>query len=106
MLWHYTCTGDLGFTSAETFDYEIWNSGVAKYREISSASIMEDFQSNRMKTRFLENDNSKTAAITMNASALAISRLIAAIIENNYDEELQKVKIPSVLVPYFKREYL
>ncbi len=102
----HLCTGDLGFTSAETFDYEIWNSGVAKYREISSASIMEDFQSNRMKTRFLENDNSKTAAITMNASALAISRLIAAIIENNYDEELQKVKIPSVLVPYFKREYL
>ncbi len=102
----HLCTGDLGFTSAETFDYEIWNSGVGKYREISSASIMEDFQSNRMKTRFLESDNSKTLAITMNASALAISRLIAAIIENNYDEKLQKVKIPTVLVPYFKREYL
>ncbi len=98
------CTGDTSFASKRTYDIEIWFPGSQQYREVSSISIIGDFQSRRMKTRFIDKDGNKNFVFTYNGSSLAIERTLASIIENYFDEETNKIKIPSVLKKYLDFE--
>lgn len=99
-------TGDLGFSSAKTYDLEVYMPSYGRYVEISSCSNFEDFQARRMQIRFKRDRNSKTELVhTLNGSGLAVGRTVAAILEN-YQEEDGSVKIPDVLVPYMGCEYI
>lgn len=93
------CTGDLSFTSKKTIDIEVWMPGVGVYREISSVSCIGDFQSRRMKSRYKDSNNKKHFTYTYNGSALAIERTLAAIIENNRQEN-GMIKVPNALKTY------
>ena len=94
------CGGDLGFSAAKTYDIEVWIPSENKYREISSCSNMTDFQARRMKTRMRNSDTNKTEWVhTLNGSALAVGRALAAIIEN-YQTDNGSVKVPQVLQSY------
>lgn len=97
------CTGDLGFSANKTYDIEVWMPHKNNYMEISSCSNFGDYQSRRINIKYKGNKNKKLKfAHTINGSALAIDRLIAAILENFWDEKLQKVHIPEVLQSYMK----
>jgi len=90
------CGGDLGFTSALTYDFEVYSAGQDKWLEVSSVSNFETFQANRLKLRFKKDGEKQTQlAHTLNGSALALPRIVAALLENNYTEE--GIKIPKVL---------
>ncbi len=90
------CGGDLGFTSALTYDFEVYSAGQDKWLEVSSVSNFESFQANRLKLRYKEKGKKQTKlAHTLNGSALALPRILAAILENNYSEE--GIKIPKAL---------
>jgi seryl-tRNA synthetase len=92
------CGGDLSFTSALTYDFEVYSAGQEKWLEVSSVSNFESFQSNRLKLRF-KNETDKTAlAHTLNGSALALPRIVAALLENNQTPE--GIVIPECLVKY------
>jgi len=92
------CGGDLGFTAALTFDMEVYSAAQEKWLEVSSVSNFESFQANRLKCRY-KNGNAKTRlAHTLNGSALALPRILAALLENNQINE--GIKIPEVLIPY------
>ncbi len=94
------CTGDLGFSSAKTYDLEVWIPSENMYREISSCSNFEDFQSRRANIRYKEKKGGKTRFLhTLNGSGLAIGRTVIAILENNQERD-GSVTIPKVLVPY------
>lgn len=94
------CTADLGFSSAKTFDLEVWLPGSQTYREISSCSNFEDFQARRANIRFRRSREDKPEFVhTLNGSGLAIGRTVAAIIEN-YQQEDGSIIIPEVLRPY------
>ncbi|WP_339020909.1 serine--tRNA ligase [Spiroplasma endosymbiont of Atherix ibis] len=93
------CGGDIGFSSAKTYDLEVWFPNQNKYREISSCSNCLDFQARRIKTRYKSDEGKNKYVHTLNGSGLAIDRLFAAIIENYYDGE--KLIIPDILKPYF-----
>ena len=92
------CGGDLGFTSALTYDFEVFAGGQKKWLEVSSVSNFEAFQANRMKLRYKDSNGKTQLAHTLNGSALALARIIAAILENNQEEE--GIKIPEVLHKY------
>lgn len=93
------CAGDLGFTSSQTFDMEVFSAAQDKWLEVSSVSNFKTFQSNRLKLRFRETQEEKPRLLhTLNGSALALPRILAALLENNQGEE--GIRIPSVLVPY------
>ena len=93
------CGGDMSFTSALTYDFEVWSAAQKRWLEVSSTSNFESFQSNRLKCRFKEKGDKQTRlAHTLNGSALALPRIVAAILENNQTEA--GIKIPVVLVPY------
>ena len=92
------CGGDLGFTSALTYDFEVYSKGQKKWLEVSSASNFETYQSNRLKLRLRINEKEKKLAHTLNGSALALPRIVAAIIENNNSPE--GIKIPKILHKY------
>lgn len=93
------CGGDLGFTSAMTYDFEVFSAGQEKWLEVSSVSNFESFQANRLKLRYKEEGDKQTIlAHTLNGSALALPRIMAAILENNYSPE--GIKIPKVLQNY------
>lgn len=93
------CGGDMSFTSALTFDFEVMATAQNKWLEISSVSNFETFQSNRLKLRFKDEANKKTQlAHTLNGSSLALPRVVAALLENN--QTPQGIKIPEVLVKY------
>lgn len=92
------CGGDLGFTSALTFDMEVFSAAQERWLEVSSVSNFETYQSNRLKLRFKNKDKKTVLAHTLNGSALALPRIMAAILENNQGEE--GIKMPEVLVPY------
>lgn len=95
------CTADLGFSSAQTYDLEVWLPSFGGYREISSCSNFEDFQARRANIRFKRDDKSKPEFVhTLNGSGLAVGRTVAAILEN-YQNEDGSVTIPKVLRPYF-----
>ncbi|MDY3928912.1 MAG: serine--tRNA ligase [Clostridia bacterium] len=93
-------TGDLGFSSAKTYDIEVWMPSYNRYVEISSCSNFEDYQARRANIRFKRNPKDKAQYVhTLNGSGLAVGRTVAAILEN-YQNEDGTVKIPEVLVPY------
>ena len=94
------CTGDIGFSSAKTYDLEVWLPGQGKYREISSCSNFEAFQARRMKARYRNPETGKPELVhTINGSGLAVGRTLVAILEN-YQQENGSVDIPNVLQPY------
>lgn len=94
------CTGDMGFTSAKTYDIEVWMPGQGKYREISSCSNCEDFQARRANIRYKPSPQEKPRYVhTLNGSGVAVGRTFAAILEN-YQQEDGSVVIPEALVPY------
>ena len=92
-------TGDASFTSAKTYDLEVWMPAQDKYREISSCSNCTDFQARRAQIRYRDDDGKLHLAHTLNGSGLAVGRTVAAILEN-YQNEDGTVTVPEVLVPY------
>ena len=92
------CGGDTGFTSALTFDFEVFSTAQNRWLEISSASNFETFQANRLKLRFKNKEGKSELAHTLNGSSLALPRVLAGILENYQTED--GIKIPEVLVPY------
>ncbi|MDR6553699.1 serine--tRNA ligase [Paenibacillus qinlingensis] len=94
------CTGDIGFTSAKTYDLEVWLPNSGAYREISSCSNFEDFQARRANIRFRRDAKAKPEFVhTLNGSGLALGRTVAAILEN-YQQADGSIVVPDVLVPY------
>ena len=99
------CSGDLGFSSAKTYDLEVWLPSQAKYREISSCSNCLDFQSRRAKIR--TKINGETVYIhTLNGSALAAGRALIAVVENHYDRNHNRINIPASLKDYLRIDYI
>jgi len=92
------CGGDLGFTSALTYDFEVYSTAQKRWLEVSSVSNFESFQSTRLKLRFKDKDGSKKWVHTLNGSALALPRVLAALLENNQTD--RGIHIPKALVPY------
>ena len=94
------CTGDMGFCSAKTYDLEVWMPSAGKYREISSCSNFEDFQSRRAEIKFRREPKAKPEYVhTLNGSGVAVGRTVAAILEN-YQQPDGSVVVPEVLRPY------
>ena len=92
------CGGDMGFASAKTYDFEVWSAAQQRWLEVSSVSCFETFQSNRMKLRFRDTDGKIELAHTLNGSALALARIVAAILENNQTPE--GIHLPKALWRY------
>lgn len=92
------CGGDLGFTSAITYDFEVFSAAQEKWLEVSSVSLFETFQANRLKLRYRDEDKKTQLCHTLNGSALALPRILAALLENNQTPE--GIKIPKVLEKY------
>ena len=98
------CGGDLGFTSALTYDFEVFSTAQDRWLEISSVSNFEAFQANRLKLRFKNSNGKSELAHTLNGSSLALPRVLAGILENCQTEK--GIKIPDVLVPYTGFDYI
>lgn len=99
------CGGDMSFTSALTYDFEVWSAAQERWLEVSSVSNFESFQANRLKLRFREEGKSKPQlAHTLNGSALALPRIVAAILENYQTPD--GIRVPEVLVPYLGCEMI
>ncbi|MGC9343946.1 MAG: aminoacyl--tRNA ligase-related protein, partial [Bacteroidales bacterium] len=99
------CGGDMSFTSALTYDFEVYSAAQEKWLEVSSVSNFIDYQANRLKLRFRDKESKKTRlAHTLNGSALALPRIVAAILENNQGSD--GIKIPEVLKPYTGFEFI
>jgi seryl-tRNA synthetase len=98
------CGGDMGFTAAMTYDMEVWSAAQQRWLEVSSVSNFETYQSNRLKLRFKGATGKTQLAHTLNGSALALPRIVAAILENNQTEK--GIKIPEALVKYTGFEYI
>ncbi len=92
------CSGDLGFTSALTFDFEVFSTAQDRWLEVSSVSNFETFQANRLKLRFKNKEGKSQLAHTLNGSALALPRILAGILENYQTEE--GIQVPEALIPY------
>ena len=92
------CSGDLGFTSAITYDFEVYSAAQEKWLEVSSVSNFETYQANRLKLRYKDANKKSHLLHTLNGSAMALPRIIAAILENRQDGE--GISIPEVLIPY------
>ena len=92
------CAGDLGFTSALTYDFEVYSAAQKKWLEVSSVSNFETYQANRLKLRYKAEDGKKQLVHTLNGSALAVPRILAALLENNQEEHL--IHVPKVLQDY------
>lgn len=92
------CGGDLGFTSALTFDMEVYSAAQEKWLEVSSISNFETFQANRLKCRFKDAEGKTQLVHTLNGSSLALPRILASLLENNQTPE--GIKIPKALIPY------
>ena len=99
------CGGDMSFTSSICYDFEVWSAAQKKWLEVSSVSNFESYQANRLKCRYRNQETKKTELChTLNGSALALPRIVAAIIENNQTPE--GIRIPKALVPYCGFEIL
>ncbi len=99
------CGGDISFTSALTFDFEVYSAAQKRWLEVSSVSNFEAFQSNRLKCRYKEKGEKQTQLVhTLNGSALALPRIVAAIMENNQTDK--GIKVPDVLHPFTGFEYI
>lgn len=99
------CGGDLGFSSAKTYDIEVWMPSYGRYVEISSCSNFEDFQARRANIRFRDSDGSLKFVHTLNGSGLAVGRTVAAIMEN-YQQADGSIRVPDALRPYLGREVI
>lgn len=98
------CGGDMGFNSAITYDMEVFSAGQQRWLEVSSVSNFETFQANRLKLRY-KNAEGKTQLLhTLNGSALALPRIVAALLENN--QTVKGIRLPNVLVPYTGFEWI
>ncbi len=99
------CGADMSFTSAMTYDFEVWSAAQKRWLEVSSVSNFESFQANRLKCRYKEKGGKQARLVhTLNGSALALPRIVAAILENNQKEK--GIKIPAVLIPYTGFDYI
>lgn len=98
--WHILrlCGGDMSFTSAITFDFEVWSAAQKRWLEVSSVSNFETYQANRLKCRYRGDDKKTHLCHTLNGSALALPRIVAALLENNQTHE--GIRIPKALQPY------
>ena len=92
------CGGDMSFTSALTYDFEVYSEAQKRWLEVSSVSNFESFQANRLKLRYRDDNRKTQLAHTLNGSSLALPRIVAALLENNQTED--GIRIPEVLVPY------
>ena len=93
------CGGDQSFTSSICYDFEVYSEAQGRWLEVSSVSNFDTYQANRLKCRYRRADNKKTELChTLNGSALALPRIVAALLENNQTEN--GIKIPAALVPY------
>ena len=92
------CGGDMSFSSALTYDLEVWSAAQLKWLEVSSVSNFETIQTNRLKCRYKDANGKTQLAHSLNGSALALPRIVAALLENNQSQE--GIKIPEVLIPY------
>ena len=100
------CGGDLGFAQSKKYDIEVWSAGQKRWLEVSSCSNFEAFQARRAQIRFRAKETGKPELVhTLNGSALAVPRVLAALLENNLQPD-GRVKIPAALVPYFGKDYL
>lgn len=93
------CGGDMSFTSALTYDFEVYSAAQQKWLEVSSVSNFETFQANRMKIRFKDESNKTQLVHSLNGSSLALPRIVACLLENNQNEN--GIQLPEVLHPYF-----
>ena len=94
----------MSFTSALTFDFEVFSAAQKRWLEVSSVSNFESYQANRLKCRYRDADKKIQLAHTLNGSALALPRIVAALLENNQTPE--GIRIPKALVPYTGFEYI
>jgi seryl-tRNA synthetase len=100
------CGGDLGFSQSKKYDLEVWSAGQKRWLEVSSCSNFEAFQARRAQIRYRAKETGKPELVhTLNGSALAVPRVLSALLENNLQPD-GRVRIPSALVPYFGKEYL
>ena len=98
------CGGDMGFTSALTYDFEVYSAAQERWLEVSSVSNFEAFQTNRMKIRFKDGNGKTQLAHSLNGSSLALPRILACLLENNQDEN--GIKLPTSLQGYFGSEMI
>lgn len=98
------CGGDMSFTSALTFDFEVFSAAQQRWLEVSSVSNFESYQANRLKCRYRDSEKKMQLVHTLNGSALALPRIVAALLENNQTAE--GIRIPKALVPYTGFEYI
>jgi seryl-tRNA synthetase len=98
------CAGDMGFNSAMTFDMEVYAGAQQRWLEVSSVSNFETFQANRLKLRYKNKEGKTQLLHTLNGSALALPRIVAAILENNQTKD--GIAVPKILVPYTKFEII
>ena len=99
------CSGDIGFPHSKQYDLEVWAGGQQRWLEVSSCSNFTDFQARRANIRFRGEDGKPKPVHTLNGSALAIPRVLAAILENNLDSE-GRVKVPDCLRTWFDKDFL
>ena len=92
------CGGDMSFTSALTYDFEVFSAAQKRWLEVSSVSNFESFQANRLKLRFRDSSKKTQLAHTLNGSSLALPRIVAALLENNQTPD--GIRIPKALIPY------
>lgn len=93
--------GDIGFAHYRQYDLEVWSAGQGRWLEVSSCSNFTDFQARRAGIRFRRGSGKPEIVHTLNGSALAVPRTLAAILENHYDPETQTLQIPEALQPYY-----
>lgn len=99
------CGGDMGFTSALTYDFEVYSAAQKRWLEVSSVSNFETYQANRLKLRYRDENNKTQLLHTLNGSALAFPRVVAAMLENN-QKAGKGIRIPKALVPYTGFEFI
>lgn len=98
------CGGDMSFTSALTFDFEVYSAAQERWLEVSSVSNFESYQANRLKCRYRDGDKKVQLCHTLNGSSLALPRIVAALLENHQSED--GIRIPAALVPYTGFEWI
>jgi seryl-tRNA synthetase len=98
------CGGDMSFTSALTFDFEVFSAAQQRWLEVSSVSNFESYQANRLKCRYRDENKKIQLCHTLNGSALALPRIMAALLENNQTPE--GIRIPEALTPYTRFEFI
>jgi seryl-tRNA synthetase len=98
------CGGDMSFSSALTYDFEVYSAGQDRWLEVSSVSNFENYQSNRLKTRYRDEAQKIQPVHTLNGSSLALPRILASLLENFQTPD--GIRIPAALVPYFGKDLL